>query len=173
MFASTLRRRTAVAIAVGTISAVLTWSQRPPELRSDLDEIVYSSRALLQGRNPYVLGDSLYRSGWEYPLIYPATAVLVTIPLVPLPLRLARSVWNGLGAAGLAWVLTSLGWWGLIALAGAPFLQAYSYVQWSPMLVAGLAAPWCGFIWSAKPTIGAAIFAGWPSRWALITAVTL
>jgi hypothetical protein len=173
MLASQLYRRAAVAITVGTISAALTWTQRPRDVHSDLDQVWYSSRALLKGQNPYAVGDSLYRSGWEYPLIYPGTAVVVAIPLAPLPLRVAQAIWNGIGAAGLAWVLTSMGWWGLLSLGGAPFLQAYSYVQWSPMLVAGLAAPWCGFIWAAKPTIGAALFAGWPSRGALITGAVL
>jgi hypothetical protein len=60
-----------------------------------------------------------------------------------------------------------------MALGSAAFLHAFFVVQWSPLLLAGLAAPWLGFVWAAKPTIGAALFVGWPSKQALIGGVLL
>ena len=49
----------------------------------------------------------------------------------------------------------------------APAIQALFSGQWSPWLTAAIGLPWLGFMWAAKPTIGATLFAGWPSRWAL------
>jgi hypothetical protein len=167
------RQRAAVAAVLGILAGCLTWSNRPRDVHSDWDEIWYTSRAFLHSENPYAVGDSLYQAGWEYPLIYPGTAIVLAVPLALTPLRVAQALWNGLGAAGLVWVLTARGWWGLIALASAPFLQAFSFVQWSPMLLSGLAAPALGLIWSAKPTIGAALFAGWPSKPALLGGAAL
>ena len=92
--------------------------------------------------------------------------MLVT-PLTVFPLRLGQAVWNGVGTAGLVWVLTTRGWWGLLALGGTAFLRAFFLVQWSPVLLTGLISG-LGFLWAAKPTIGVALFAGWPSRSALL-----
>jgi hypothetical protein len=41
------------------------------------------------------------------------------------------------------------------------------------LLVAAVACPWLGFVWAAKPTIGAALFAGWPSKQAAIGCIVL
>jgi uncharacterized membrane protein len=160
------RHRMLVCVALGILAAISTWRGNRPA-RTDIDETWYTSRAFLRGQNPYIVGDSLYRSAWKYPLIYPGTAVLVTAPFATVPLPLAQALWSGLGTAGLAWVLTRRGWWGLFALGSAPFITASFLVQWSPLLLAGL-IPGLGFLWAAKPTIGAALFVGWPSKSAAI-----
>jgi hypothetical protein len=163
--------RLAICLGIGVVAASITWVGQPPG--SDWNEIWYTSGGLLRSEDPYAVGDSLHGAGWRYPLIYPGTAVVLAAPLAALPLRAAQSVWNGLGSAGVAWVLTAQGLWGLMALGSAAFLYAFFVVQWSPLLVAGLAAPWLGFVWAAKPTIGAALFVGWPSKQALIGGVLL
>lgn len=56
-----------------------------------------------------------------------------------------------------------------MALASAAYPSAAFLVQWSPLLLAGLISG-LGFLWAAKPTIGAALFAGWPSRSAAMIA---
>lgn len=161
------RFRVALCLGIGMLAASITWVGQPPG--SDWNEIWYTSRGLLRSEDPYVIGDSLHAAGWRYPLIYPGTGVVLAAPFAVLPLKVAQSTWNGLGAAGLAWVLTIQGLWGLMALGSAAFLHAFFVLQWSPLLVSGLAAPWLGFVWAAKPTIGAALFAGWPSKQALIS----
>ena len=154
------RRRVLVCCSLGILAALLTWIGHRPR-RTDLDQLWYPSRAFLQGQNPYLVGDSLFHNGWKYPLIYPGTAVIVAAPFAAMPLRVAQAAWSGLGTLGLAWVLTGRGWWGLMALGSAAYLFGSFVVQWTPLLLAGL-IPGFGFLWAAKPTIGAALFAGWP-----------
>jgi hypothetical protein len=50
------------------------------------------------------------------------------------------------------------------ALLSASLLNAVAQGQWSPLLVAAAVLPWLGFAWTAKPTIGGALFAAYPSR---------
>jgi hypothetical protein len=164
--------RLSLALALGVLASCFTLAAHSRDtakhsLHTDLDETWLTSRALLAGQDPYAVGDSLYQAGWNYPLIYPGTAVLVTAPLAVLPLRWAQAVWNGLGTAALVWVLTQRAWWGIMALGSAAYLSAFYLVQWSPLLIGGL-IPGLGFIWAAKPTIGAAFFSGWPSRSAML-----
>jgi hypothetical protein len=124
---------------------------------------------LAEGRSPYqavleahrgsVLGYPLY-----YPLYYPLPAVLLLLPLAPLPFEVARAAWAGVGVA--AFTAAALRYRrGLPqALLSAPLLNAVAQGQWSPLLVAATVLPWLGFVWAAKPTIGGALFAGYPSR---------
>jgi hypothetical protein len=115
-----------------------------------------------------------HRNGqFNYPLVYPAPAVLVAVPFALLPLQSALSLWAGIGTAALTWALLGRGWWGLLGLGSAFYLHALMSLQWSPLLTAAVAVPALGFVWAAKPTIGLALFAGWPSRRAVIGALAL
>src|SRR5205823_10278715 len=98
---------------------------------------------------------------------YPATAYLVAAPLVWLPFLWAAALWAGIGTWACATALSRRGPWALLALASAPFLNALLLGQWSPILVGATAVPWLVGVWAAKPTIGAALFAAYPSRLAL------
>jgi hypothetical protein len=55
-----------------------------------------------------------------------------------------------------------------VALLGASFLSAVILGQWSPLLVAGVVVPWLGAVLVAKPTIGAALFAGYRNTSAML-----
>ena len=59
-------------------------------------------------------------------------------------------------------------WWGLLSLSSPFALHAFFSVQWSPVLVASATLPWLAFLWIAKPSIGAALFAAYPSRRMLV-----
>jgi hypothetical protein len=61
--------------------------------------------------------------------------------------------------------------WGL--LASAPAMNAVLLGQWSPLLVAGVGLPALAISWAAKPTVGLALFAGWPSRTAFLSGLAL
>ena len=52
-------------------------------------------------------------------------------------------------------------------------LHAVVYGQWSPWLTAAIGIPWLGLVWAAKPSVGLAYFAGWPSRAAVIGGAAL
>lgn len=163
--------RALCAIALGILAAAGTFASHQPDtdFPSDWDEIWAAGRALLSGRDPYEAMQEAYAAGqFKYPLIYPGTAVVVSLPFALLPLPLGLAAWSGLGTGLLAWVLTGRGWWGLLGLCTVPFFFAYNLVQWSPLLTAAIAFPWLGFLWIAKPTIGIPLFLAWPSRQAVI-----
>jgi hypothetical protein len=166
----TTGRRAVVALAIGCFAAAVVYAgHQPPAPKSDWDETWAAGRALLKGQDPYMALESGYRAGrFNYPLVYPAPAVLVAAPFGILPLQSALWLWAGIGTAALTWALLARGWWGLLGLGSAFYLHALLSVQWSPLLTAAVAVPALGFVWAAKPTIGAALFAGWPSRAAVI-----
>jgi hypothetical protein len=171
----TIGRRAIVALALGCVAAAVVYAgHQPPIPKSDWDETWAAGRALLDGVDPYTALAAGHQSGqFSYPFVYPAPAVLVAAPFALLPLQSALWVWAGLGTAALTWTLLARGWWGLLGLGSAFYLHALISLQWSPLLTAAVAVPALGFLWAAKPTIGAALFAGWPSRAAIIGALTV
>jgi len=174
-FALTAGRRLILAIALGCFSAAVVFvGRQPAHYRSDLDQTWAAGRALLDGSDPYLAMSQAHQAGlYPYPLVYPAPAVLVAAPFALFPLSVAQWLWVGIGTATLAWVLSGRGWWGLLGFCSAFYIQALLMVQWSPLLTAAAGLPALGLLWAAKPTIGAALFAGWPSRAALIGAAVL
>ena len=59
------------------------------------------------------------------------------------------------------------------ALLSASFLNAVILGQWSPFLTALAVLPVLGVAWAAKPSIGAAMFAAFPSRRGVMAALLL
>jgi hypothetical protein len=171
----TAGRRAIVALAIGCFAAAIIHAgHQPPVPKSDWDETWAAGRAFLDGLDPYAALAAGHHSGqFDYPLVYPAPAVLVAAPFAALPLQSALWLWAGVGTAALTWTLLARGWWGLLGLGSAFYLHALISVQWSPLLTAAVAVPALGFVWAAKPTIGAALFVGWPSRAALIGGLAL
>jgi hypothetical protein len=151
-----------VAVAAGT----LTWlaSRLPPPSASDFQQFWVAARALVQGDDPY----AAVRTMWRWPLFYPLPAVLLILPFSVLPLVAARVLWAMVSAALFMYAAqrTTRPLW--IGALSAGFLQAIVLGQWSPILTAGAVLPWVGAVWVAKPTIGLALFAGWPRRQAVI-----
>jgi hypothetical protein len=171
----TTGRRLVVALAIGCFAAaIILAGHQPPVPKSDWDQIWVASRAFLDGLDPYTALEAAHHAGQlSYPLVYPAPAVLVGAPFALLPLQSALWLWAGVGTALLTWTLLARGWWGLLGLGSAFYLHALISVQWSPLLTGAVAVPALGFVWAAKPTIGTALFVGWPSRAALIGGIAL
>jgi hypothetical protein len=165
-----LSRRLMVTLLVAIYAAAASWGghDRNGGPRSDWDEIWVTSHAWLHGADPYVAGDSLRQAGWEYSLLYPATATVLTSPLAMLPIRAGQALWAAAGIGALVFALTARGWYGLLALLSAPVVDAFFLLHWSPLLTGATAVPWLGLVWAAKPTIGLALLLGWPTRQAVI-----
>ena len=136
----------------------------PPPSVADFDQFHIAARALLRGEDPYA---AVRDAGWTYGLLYPLPAVLLAIPLAWLPLEIARSLWVAAGAGLLALAAQRYGRGLGVALLSAPFITALAMGQWAPFLTAAAVLPWLGLFLAAKPTIGAAIFVGYPDRRAL------
>jgi hypothetical protein len=148
----------AIGLALGIAQYVL------PEAPTDWDEIHLASRVWLSGADPYAAMQSAYEAHvFQYPLVYPGSALVAAIPFAILPLPLALALWTGLGGAALAWVLTRREWWGLLGLLNTVAWHAFIMVQWSPLLTGLIAFPWLAFLWVAKPTLGLVLFLARPS----------
>jgi hypothetical protein len=61
----------------------------------------------------------------------------------------------------------------LIGLLSASYLDALVLGQFSPLFTAAALIPALGFLWAAKPTLGAALFAAFPSRRAAVGIVVI
>jgi hypothetical protein len=157
------RQRITVALALGLIATLAYWlAVRAHIPHSDWTQIYEAAQALRNGQDPY----AVVRHD-QYPFYYPVTAAVLALPFTFFPSEIAQSLWGGLGTAAFAYALTRRGWWPLLALAGMPYLNAFAIGQWSLLMAGASALPWLGAAWAAKPTIGAAFFAAWPSRRAI------
>jgi hypothetical protein len=99
--------------------------------------------------------------------------LLVALPFSLLPLAIARAAFIGLSTALLAWGLTARAWWPLWMLAGGQMLLAVEAEQWTPLFAAGIVLPAARWIWGAKPTTGAVLFAAYPDRRTVIGGLML
>ncbi|HET8624044.1 MAG TPA: hypothetical protein VFM14_10815 [Gemmatimonadales bacterium] len=167
------RRRALVAALLGLTAAAYVlylYGWRKPLNVSDFDAIWAGARALRGGEDPYAVIQS---PPWPWELQYPLTTVLVALPFSFIPLALARAVFVGLSTALLAWGLTRSAWWPLWMLAGGQMLLAVEAVQWTPLFAAGILLPSLRWLWAAKPTTGAVLFAAYPDRRTVIGGVVL
>ena len=157
------RLRITVALALGLVGTVVYWlAVRAHIPHSDWVQIYDAAQALRNGQDPY----AIVRHD-QYPFYYPLTAAVLALPFTCFPSEVAQSLWGGLGTAAFAYALTRRAWWPLLALAGMPYLNAFAIGQWSLLMAGASALPWLGATWAAKPTIGAAYLAAWPSRRAM------
>jgi hypothetical protein len=166
--------RIALSLALGVIAAFVAYqhaAMREPQ--RDFTQVWFAARAVLHGDNPYALVGPGLAYDWPCPLLYPLTAAIVAMPLAALPQELANTLFMLIGASAFAWSLMRFGYGPLIGFASASMLFAAEAVQWSPLLAAAAVVSPLGIILAAKPTIGAAIFAARPNRWAIGGAIVL
>jgi hypothetical protein len=159
-------------LAVGLLAgaAVFAAYRLPPPTNSDLDQVLDGARALLRGGDPY---SPTTRAQFFFPQLYPLTAMLLLTPLALLPAELARVVWAAAGGVALTLAARRYRRGLPAALLSASFLNAVILGQWSPFLTASAVFPVLGVAWAAKPSIGAAMFASFPSRRGTIAAALL
>jgi hypothetical protein len=165
----------ALPLTVGVFTFVLVWvGHSPPAFRADFDYFWTAGRAVVHGIDPYVaVREAVHQGALRWPLYYPATAAVLMAPFGALPSRLAVALFTALGMVFLAWSVERGPRWRRWIVVSAPALENVLLGQWSPWLTAAVGLPWLGVVWAAKPTIGLALFAGWPSRWALFGGLAL
>lgn len=151
-----------IASALMAVTAIYGWHRPWP---SDFAQVWFAARAWAHGQDPYAVVGPGRAFPWGFPLLYPMPAVLVALPLAMFPLPVADILMVGIGAFALAWVLMRdrlddprL----LVFLSGAGAL-ALQTSQWAPLLCAAALLPGWGFLLAAKPTLGLALLAAWPS----------
>ncbi|MGH7625986.1 MAG: hypothetical protein ACREOJ_11815 [Gemmatimonadaceae bacterium] len=131
---------------------------------SDFDQVWFGARAIWSGQNPYELIGPGRALQWDWPLYYPATALILVSPLALLPLVLARAVFVGASTALLAYGVTRESWFRLTLFCSGAYGIAAMAAQWSPLLTAAICLPALAFVVPAKPNIGTAIIASNPTR---------
>ena len=165
-------RHAGLVLTAGLISGLICWLayRLPPPSTSDFEQIWNAARALASGADPYTVVPA---TGTRYPLFYPLTAVLVGLPFAGVPFSAARVLWAGASGALFAWAALRYGRGLPAALLSASFLNAVIQGQWSPLLTAAVVLPSLSWALAVKPSIGAALFAAFPSRRAVVGGVIL
>jgi SAM-dependent methyltransferase len=169
-----VQHRRLVALCIGCLAAGLTFAgHHPTGPRTDFDALWVAGHAWTHGHDPYEAARAYASQPPGYALLYPAITILLTAPITVWPRALSLALWSGLGFGTLAYAVTRWTWWGLVVLASPFALHAFFSAQWSPLLVASATLPWLSVAWIAKPSIGAALFAAWPSRRVAIAAIVI
>jgi hypothetical protein len=143
------------------------------EGHSDFGQVWFAARALLRGENPYEVIGRLRAFHWPWPFYYPLPAAIVAIPFVGFAERMASALFVFVGAGAFAWALTRESYVPLLAFLTPCVWQAFQLAQWSPLLAAAFVVAPLSVVLTAKPTIGAAVFAARPSRLAIRSGVAL
>jgi hypothetical protein len=164
----TPRRRLALSILVGCLTAWVTWRKDVVfPFPRDLGQVWFAARSILHGVDPYPLVGPGLAFDFDYPLLYPLPAGVAILPLGALPLHVATVLFSfGCGMA-LAWTVMRWGYGPLFGVLSAPAHYAAETAQWSPLFAASVALPWLGIFLVAKPTVGLAAFVARPSWWAV------
>jgi hypothetical protein len=162
-----------VVLLVVVVSTIMVWGQAQVRGKpSDFSQSWAAARYLIQGLNPYDLIGPGREFWWDFPFLYPLTGAVAAMPFAWLPLALADQAFFAVGSGLLAWALTrhdprNPQLWVFASLA---FAFAAETVQWTPLILASALTPSLGFLLAAKPTVGAALFVGYPSKGAAIGA---
>lgn len=165
------RPRIMLAVLAGCMAGTATIQQSVRSYPRDFGQVWFAARSLLHGVNPYPLVGPGLAYDWAYPLLYPLPAGVVAIPFAALSLTAACVLFSVLAAAAFGWALMEHGYGPLFGVVGASLRYASETVQWSPLFAAAVVVPWLQLFLVAKPTIGFAIAAARPSRWAVVGAV--
>lgn len=160
--------RTGVSLAAGLVAGVfvlLLYARQQPGVISDWDPTWVGTQALLRGESPY---GAIQVPPWPNWLLYPLPALLVTAPFTLIPLPLARGVFVALGTAAFTFVITRRARWTLYFLLSGAMLWSWTVVQWAPLLIAAALTPPLSWLLAVKPTLGFALWSGWPNRKAVL-----
>lgn len=169
--------RVILALAIGGLVGWLSWASRPDlggPYSTDFDHLWAAARVMLDGRDPYAAVGPAREIPWPYPLFYPLPALWLVAPLTRLPMALAQPVFVGGGAAVLAYLLSRSHPWRLLVFVSGAGYATGQLGQWSFWLTAAAMAPLpLGFLFAAKPSIGAAVWAYRMDRRALAAPAVL
>jgi hypothetical protein len=169
----------AVAMLVAVYAGYVAADQpmELPAIRSDVDQLWFAARMLLEGRDPYALIGPGREFNYAWPLLYPLPAVLALIPLAPFPAVVARVVMVALPSGILAYSVARTDPRNLVLFLSKAFYVNAWYAQWTPLLMCMLFIPAFSAFVVAKPTIGAAMLVGVPDwrrlRWPLTVAAVI
>jgi hypothetical protein len=157
--APTRKARVVVASLIATVASIFPFAEhlRLPTRPTDFGIIWFGARSLLHGVDPYPLVGPGRLYNWDWELLYPATSMVLAIPLSWLPEIAAAIVFVWISTALLAYAVTEKSWNLLFLFPSSAFIVAARAAQWSPLYSAAFCLPTLGFVLSAKPNLGGAI----------------
>src|SRR5712692_632239 len=138
---------------------------RPQRVPTDAAVLWTAARAALHGKDPYQAVAAL---GLGYPLYYPLPTILVLAPIAVLPAAVFHSLFAGLSGFAFGCAAEKYGRGLAMGCLSAGFVEAMVEGQWSPLFTAAAVLPILGAVWTAKPSVGLAMFVGFPSRQAVV-----
>jgi hypothetical protein len=119
---------------------------------------------LLQGRNPYDSVPLAPDNPFQDPLLYPLPAVLLALPLAPLPPEWAAGAAMACTTGALTFVLTAPAHRHLLPLVGSiPFLYCLWWAQVTPLLLLLAYLLPALPLATVKPSLGAAVVSARPT----------
>ena len=137
----------------------------------DFDQIRFGAKALIDGADPYLLIGPGRAYNSDFPLLYPATALVVALPFTLMSAQAAAIVFMWLSVFALAYALTADGLYRLPLFLSSAFVIAARRVQWSPVFTAATLLPGLAWVYVCKPNIGIALLASSSTWRAIRTAV--
>ncbi len=159
-----------VAAVLALLTAVYAAARviHEPNWPTDFDQLWYAARALVHGGDPYAVVGPGRAFRWDWPLLYPPPAVLLSVPFAWLPVAVARVAFSTISAAFLGWAVAPRirTLWPM--LLSASYLIATSRTQWAPLLLAAAYTPALGAVVAAKPNVGLASLAALSGRRLLV-----
>jgi hypothetical protein len=172
------------ALLVGTLALLLSLARtlNEPARPTDLDQWYHAARAMLAGKNPYDVVGPAREFDWGWPLHYPLSTVLLTMPLTLFSAPVARVCFSTIGGSILGWALGKDHFRRIGLVLSAAFIIAVSRNQWSLFITAAFFVPVAVLFLAAKPNMALAYVAGLRSwrqaRWllgvgAVVVAVSL
>lgn len=170
-------QRCAAALAIGVAAGLFAYAHLvlvdPAVLGYDFTFPWRAARALIGHQDPYAAIAPSGQFPFDNYFKYPLPAAILAVPFAWMSAAAAAATFGGVSAALLAWGLTRDGWHRLWILASAPFAITMESGQWSTVLMAGALLPALSWISVCKPTVGLAVFAYRPNRWAILGSAIL
>lgn len=151
-------RRVFVSIVISICAMCIAFTAFRSHPHSDFGAVWYGAKALLQHRDPYVLiGHGKEFEQW--PLLYPAPALVAVIPFTVVSERFATTLFVGLSTFLLALGVTRKSWHLLPLFISEAFTSSARLGQWSILITAALFFPWIFVLSVAKPQAAVPILA--------------
>jgi hypothetical protein len=167
-----VNHRIAFATAIACVAGAFALSQFPRgRPHSDFGMVWYGARVLLRHVDPYLVVGPSRPFDYEWPLIYPGTALVAVIPFTILTEEWATKVFVGLSTWLLAFGLTRDGWYRVPLFTTTAFIVSAQLGQWSILFTAALFLPQLLFFSAAKPQAAMAILAATKDRRGILAAV--
>jgi hypothetical protein len=169
----TTRTRLFFAALIGVVGALIVHSQyaRGSNVHTDFGMVWFGARAIAHGLDPYSLIGPGRMFNYEWPLIYPATALVAVMPLAPFTEHFSAVIFVGLSSFLLALGITQKGWHLLPLFATEAYASSARLGQWSILLTSVLFFPWVALVLSAKPQAALPLLLGAASRRTILLAV--